>query len=299
MSQEIGTAHVAEYTRGVEMVAQQMSERIRAAVRTETQHSKKQAFDQVGVVAARKRSSRHQDTIRVDVPHKRRWVTLEDWEISDLVDHQDTVRTLNDPTNTYVQTFGAALSRAIDTTILSAALGTAATDETGATSVPFLAGNIVAAGGTSFTLAKLLEASRLLKKGTGVDTRLMDLHVAWTSFQEKDFINAAEVKSIDYNTQKVLVAGGVDSFLAFTFHRMEDWTDELGNLNRIVPWAAATRSCVAWVKDGLLFSSGEEIRGRIDPRVDKGYSMQVYAAQSIGATRMQEAKVVQIDCAEA
>jgi hypothetical protein len=37
---------------------------------------------------------------------------------------------------------------------------------------------------------------------------------------------------------------------------------------------------------------------RIDERSDKGYATQVYYCMSIGATRMEEEKVVQIDCDE-
>jgi hypothetical protein len=300
MSNQVTTAFVQQYKRGIELIAQQLSSRLESAVRVETQEAKKAAYDQVGVVAARRRVSRHADTPRVDTPHKRRWVTLVDYEISDLVDKFDAIRTLNDPQNAYVQTFGAALARAKDYEIAQAALGTSATDETGSTNVTMPSGQQIGAASSGFTLSKLLEASRLLKKATGVDLRQMELHVAWTSFQEKEFLNTTEVKNIDYNAQKVLVDGGVDSFLGFNFHRMEDWTDEGGNTQRIIAYnsGSTTRSCFAWVKDGLLLAKGADITARVDERPDKSYSWQPYAMMSIGATRMQEGKVVQIDCIE-
>ena len=37
---------------------------------------------------------------------------------------------------------------------------------------------------------------------------------------------------------------------------------------------------------------------KIDERSDKGYATQVYVCQSIGSTRMEEAKVVSIECVE-
>ena len=37
---------------------------------------------------------------------------------------------------------------------------------------------------------------------------------------------------------------------------------------------------------------------KIGERADKSYAMQVYAMMSIGATRMEEEKVVEIQCKE-
>jgi len=40
------------------------------------------------------------------------------------------------------------------------------------------------------------------------------------------------------------------------------------------------------------------MNARIDERADKSYSTQVYASMSIGSTRMEEEKVVEIACNE-
>ncbi len=48
----------------------------------------------------------------------------------------------------------------------------------------------------------------------------------------------------------------------------------------------------------MALAIGRDVNARIDERADKGYSTQVYYAMSIGSTRMEEEKVVQIDCAE-
>ena len=51
-------------------------------------------------------------------------------------------------------------------------------------------------------------------------------------------------------------------------------------------------------EDGLTLAIGKDVMARIDERSDKGYATQVYYCMSIGATRMEEEKVVQIDCDE-
>jgi len=43
---------------------------------------------------------------------------------------------------------------------------------------------------------------------------------------------------------------------------------------------------------------GKEPKASIDVRADKSYATQVYYCASFGATRMEEAKVVEIACNE-
>jgi hypothetical protein len=59
------------------------------------------------------------------------------------------------------------------------------------------------------------------------------------------------------------------------------------------------RLCLAFAQDGLTLAIGKDISARIDERADKSYATQVYYCQSIGATRMEEAKVLGITCVEA
>ena len=51
-------------------------------------------------------------------------------------------------------------------------------------------------------------------------------------------------------------------------------------------------------KDAIKLAIGQDVIARIDERADKSYSTQVYYAMSIGASRMEEEKVVQIACDE-
>ena len=49
---------------------------------------------------------------------------------------------------------------------------------------------------------------------------------------------------------------------------------------------------------GHKLAIGKEPTARIDERADKSYATQVYYCMSVGATRMEEAKVVEIICDE-
>lgn len=307
MSNEITTAMVDTFNTGIEMLAQQMSSKLKGRVRVESKPGKRNAFDQVGSVAVSQVTVRHEDTRYINSPHRRRWVGLIDFDVADLLDKEDVIRILNDPSGEYIRAFVAAFNRQRDQSILEAALATAYTGEDGTGTQAMLAANQIAAGGDGFTLAKVKSAMRILKAGSAVEADMdggdFDLTVAWTSFQEEEFLDTTEVKSIDYNTQKVLVDGGMGNgkFYGFNYVRLEDWTDDVtGTKHRIVAHdGVTTRSCVAWKKDGLLLNEPRPPYSEVDRMPGKRQSTQLWVGGSFGATRMQEPKVVQIDCVEA
>lgn len=195
--------------------------------------------------------------------------------------------------------FIAALNCERDKAIIDAALGDAFTGENGTTVVSLPAEQQIAHGGTGFTLAKVQDGLQKMKAGNALE-KGAELTVAWTSAQEKDFINTAEVKSIDFNTQRVLVDGGMgdDKFYGFQYVRLEDWTDENSILHQILPKTGTVRSCVAWVKDGVLLNDPKPPMVRAEQLPGKNYSWQYHACSTFGTTRMQEVKVVQIDVQE-
>ena len=163
MSQQITTAFVQQYSANVQMLSQQMGSRLRDAVRLETVVGKNAFIDQIGSVTAQLRSSRHADTPQIDTPHQRRRLSIASYEFADLIDDQDKVRMLIDPTSSYAQAAAAAMGRAMDDVIITAALGTASTGETGSGSATLDAtANMVgsASSNDGLTIAKLTEAKR-------------------------------------------------------------------------------------------------------------------------------------------
>ena len=103
MSTNITTAFVQQYSANVQMLSQQMGSLLRDKVRVESVVGKNAFFDQVGSVTAVEKTSRHSDTPQIDTPHARRRVSLADYEFADLIDQQDKVRLLIDPTSSYAQ----------------------------------------------------------------------------------------------------------------------------------------------------------------------------------------------------
>ena len=290
MSSEITTAFVQQYSANVQMLAQQMGSRLREAVDVESVTGKNAYFDQVGVTAAQIRSSRHADTPQIDTPHSRRRVSLADYEWADLVDDQDKVRMLIDPTSSYAKAAAAAMGRSMDDVIITALGGTAYTGETGSTSTALPSTQKFATSNQSdgLTVAKLLDAKKKLDL-KDVDPSLKR-YVVCGATQISDLLNTTEVKNSDYNTVKALAMGQVDSFLGFKFIMSNRLNLDATNTD--------DRLVFAFTEDAVKLAIGKDITARISERDDKSYATQVYYCMSIGATRMEEEKVVQIPCDE-
>lgn len=286
MSTQITTAFVNQFSENIQMLSQQMGSLLRSAVDVESVNGEKAFFDQVGAAAAVLRTSRHADTPLVDTPHSRRMVTMSDYEYADLIDDQDKVRLLADPTSTYSRAAAAAMGRAMDDVIISAALGTAQTGKDGSTSTALPSAQKIAVASSGLTIAKLVSAKEILDSGN-VDPSIAR-HIVCSPKQISDLLNNTTVTSSDYNTVKALAMGEINTFVGFNFHVS----------NRLNTDSNSDRQVIAFASDGIKLAVGKEPAARIDERADKSYATQVYYCQSIGATRMEESKVVEIACSE-
>jgi len=287
MSNQITTAFVQQYSNNVQMLSQQKGSLLRSAVDVETVVGKNAFFDQVGSALAVKRTTRHADTPQMDTPHARRRVSLVDYEYADLIDNQDKIRTLIDPTSAYASAAAYALGRAQDDEIIAALSGTAFTGETGSTATALPSSQKITEGGSNgLTIAKLRSAKEILDAAS-VDPSIAR-YIAVSPKQITDLLGTTEVTSSDFNIVKALANGEVNSFLGFNFIVS----------NRLTS-ASSKRLCLVWAMDGCKMAIGQDLMTRIDERSDKGYAHQVYVCQSIGATRMEEDKVVTIEAHEA
>jgi len=290
MSSQITTAFVEQYSSNVSMLAQQMGSRLRAAVDVESVVGKNAFFDQIGVTAAVQRTSRHADTPQIDTPHSRRRVSLSDYEWADLIDEQDKVRTLIDPTSNYAKAAAAALGRSMDDVIISALGGTAATGVAGATSTALPSGSKFATSDQSdgLTIAKLIASKKFFDLGD-VDPSI-PRYIVCGATQIADLLNTTQVTSSDFNTVKALAAGEVDTFMGFKFIMSNRLSFDATNTD--------DRLVYAFTQDAIKLAIGKDITSKIDVRADKSYATQVYTCMTLGAVRMQESKVFQIPCNE-
>jgi len=286
MSTQITTAFVEQYKSNVLHLAQQKGSRLRDTVRFESVTGKNHFFERIGSVSAQKRTSRHSDTPRMDTPHSRRRVSMDDYDWADLIDQEDKVRMLITPQSEYAMAGANAMGRAMDTAIIEAAVGNAYGGAAGGTTIALPSAQKVVHGSAGLTVAKLLSAKEILD-GADVDPE-EERFCILSAKQVTDLLNTTEVKSSDYNTVKALAQGQLDTFLGFKFIRSERLgTDTNGD-----------RQVTVYNKSGLGLAMGSEIQTRISERDDKNYATQVFLSMTIGATRVEDEKVVEIACQE-
>jgi len=291
---DISTAFVKQFGSNLEFLVQQKGSTLRNAVRIETVTGEEAYFDQLASTAAIKKTTRNSDTPLIKSEHKRRRVTMYDYEWADLIDKEDKLKMLIDPQSDYAVNASWALGRAIDDAVIAAFSGTAYAGKAGATATGFTGANIVSVGTGAtggMTLQKLLDAKTKLD-AADVDPNEQK-YCACTATQLIQLLNVSEVKDADFNTVKALARGEIDSFMGFKFILC----NRLASINGGTV-AGNGRACLLWARSGMLLAMSKDINTQISQRADKSYSTQVYAAMSIGAVRMEEAKCVQILCTE-
>lgn len=312
MSQQIDQAFVQQFSSNIYMLAQQKGSRFQPHVRNEQHVGESVFYERVGAVAAAKKTSRHSKTPQMDTPHSRRRVTVDDFNWADLIDKEDQVRLLIDPTSAYAQAAMWALGRSKDDEVIFNATGNAYSGQNGATAVPLPQAQILAAVDGATLTGVNLNVQTLRRINQSFEAAEIDpsieRYIACQSSQMYSLLGDDKVINMFYNEVRPLVDGQVDKYMGFTFVRTERlakttatvaYDPSLGTTGAGAGTApVGARMAIAWCEDGLLLSTGRDITGRISERDDLNYSTQVYASMSIGATRMEEVKVIEVLCTE-
>jgi len=284
---DISTAFVKQFGTTLYTLVQQKGSRLRDAVLFENDlQGEAKFYDQYGSVSAKTKVSRNADVEYITDNFNRRKVIPVDIYVADLIDKEDKLKMLLDPTSTIMQSFQWALGRKIDDLIISALGGTAYTGKEGTTAVALPSTQKIAASSAGLTLAKLLSAKEILDSAD-VDPE-EPRFIVCSAKQITNLLNTTQITSADYNTVKALVAGQIDTFLGFKFIRSERLPKDSSN-NRLV---------YAFAKSGALLAQAGDMVAKIDQIPQKHYAWQIYASLSCGATRMEEEKVVEIACVE-
>ncbi len=291
MSVEIPVAFIDKWRDDFIHLSQQKGSRFRSKVRTQTGIvGKSDNWERLGKRSASQITSRHAKTPLNSQAHSRRRCTLGDYNDADVIDSQDQARVLGKLENEYLMAMVNGMGRKMDDVVIAAMLGNATSvDENGTeSSVALPAAQKVAAAAGGLTLAKILEAKKILD-ASDVDDSIPRC-MAVTSYQLQDLLGINQITSGDFNINKTMVNGSIGHFLGFDFFRTERLTlDSNGD-----------RQVIAWAMDGVGLSVAAEhdIVTRISERADLNYSTQCYVEASFGACRVEDEKVVEIACVE-
>lgn len=284
-------AYIQQYNNTIYLLAQQMDTRFRSAVMVDSNWTGSAKFyDQYNTDVAVELTTRYADTPTQLPDFRRRMVTPRYFVSSTLEDPKDALQMAIDPKSTMMQAKMSAFNRTTDDILISAMGGTAYTGQTGATPVTFPTANKIVynqfASGNGLTKAKILSGKRLMDQAE-VDST--DRFLGHTAAGLEDLLNTTEVTNSDYNVVRALVQGEVKTWCGFSFIHSE----------RFLTDAASNRLIYAWQRAALQLAIQKDIEGRVDERADKNFAWQVYMRMCMGATRLEEARIVQIACTEA
>ena len=288
MSSQVNAAFVQKFRDNFIHLSQQKGSKLRESVRVHTDVvGKYDHFDRIGQTSAQLITSRHADTPTVDTPHSRRRVTLADYNWADLVDRADEIKMLSSPASEYMKAGVWAMGRTMDDIIITAFNGsaTSVSSDDSTSSVSFDSNNQIAHGSADLSLAKVIQSAKILADND-VDPDEERYAVVGPA-QIEAMLNSSTVTSSDYNSIRLLMKGEIDTFMGFK------WITSTR-----LPKSGNYRKAFFYAKSAMGLSVGLDVVTSIDKRPDKNNSMQPYAQMSLGSTRIEEAKIVEVSCDE-
>lgn len=277
-------------------LVQQKNSRLREYVTLDSISGKEKSYNQLSEAAMQLITSRSGETRISDQATAKRWIRPKAYDTAKLFDEFDE-QLLGEvvlPTSPVVQSHAAAYARTADQVIIEALGGTAYTGEIGVTATTLpnaqkVAVNYVETGNAAnsgLTIGKL-RAAKYILDSSEVDEEEERIIVV-SAKQLQDLLRTTEVTSADYNSVKALVYGSVNTFMGFKFRKTQ-----------LLPLASATdvRSTYVYVKSGIVLAE-RGLKTHMDVRTDLSHSLQIRSVASLGATRLEEKKVVEIACDE-
>ena len=298
MTINIPTHFVEQYTTNVAHLLQIQGGKMRPYV-TEGSYKGEggAAVDQFGAVEMNEIVSRFQPMGRVDAAVDRRWVYPVDYSLPQMVDSFDKLRLMIDPQGPLAQAAIKGVGRKMDEVIFDAFFADAKTGKQGGSTETFDTTNdrvdaaIGAAADTGLNVDKIIEGLRLLENND-VDLEMEKPILAITPTQHANLKRQTQVINTDYFTKggaPVLSGDG----------RVTEFAGVKIVVSRLVPSNASYRLCPLWVPSGMHLGVWEDVKARVDQRADiEGVPYQLYTHMTIGATRLEGGRVIQIECTE-
>lgn len=279
------TVYAQAYAQNIMQLAQQKYSKLMPIVYMKPNVKGKTFFqDQIGEWSMSTKGGRNVQTPNNDPNLARRMGTMVDYHDNRMLDRGDELRMLSDPRSAYTIAAAQALGRQIDTVIANKILSSANYGETGSSTITL--GTVsglshVAGTPATLTFARVRLAKRILDLE---DVEMEDRFFVVTPQGLDALLNTAQATSSDYAAVKALVRGEIDTWMGFK------WI-----VSNTLSSSGTVTSCFAMQRYGLCMAMGSEPLVRTDERADLSYSWQVYYELNIGAVRLEEARVVQVD----
>lgn len=297
------------------MLAQQREARLASMVMLETGCTgEAKTHNQVGSIESTETTgTRYANIPLTDLPTAKRWVRPRQFSAhtaEDKWDERGLLPTIA-PRGKHTQAHAAAYGRDMDDLIIEALGSTAYTGATGVTPTPLPVGQKVAkdyvatgsAVDSSLTVAKIINALEILADNDVIDD---------DELSEEQQLFGVMTPTLEGYLRYLVNSNSGDARL-FSKDFAPPTLDERGRIKRFlgINWKVSTRDglvdttdtsihyAYVWTRSGLALDVWEGMGTTIDRLPQNNNAVLFLSQYSMGATRLEEEKVVEIACATA
>ena len=290
----ITSSFVRQFADTYEMAAQQKVSRLMGTVLNEgTVVGSSFTINDLGSIDFSAAGARFSGTNLTIPTAGARVVNMADFSLFVPIEPRDLVKLKADPTDSYMQSIIAGRNRLIDSVIYNGLLNpilrkVSESDSTlVATALP--AGQIIPAGGTGFTKAKIIAAAAKFRKNQVDDE---ELFILYNSEMMTAILSDTTLTSADFMAVQMLQSGEISGkWLGFTWIHYEGPSGSYAN----GAGGATEARTVAYAKSGARFGEATIVPIGINERYDLAHVHQISSIESYGAGRTNELKVIGID----
>jgi hypothetical protein len=273
------------------------------------------AFDAIGKLGLTEKTGSNPQTPHRDITTERRWVNTTPYHDSVLIDRDDDMNRIIEPTSDIMTEYVAAINRKKDDIILAAIDGAVVSGRTskGGTTITWASqdGNVKYTGkDTGRTIAHDCSTANCVASDTGLTIEKIELVREYFAYndapdnipiwgaisprQATNLFGQNEYVSGDYNTSKPLAVGRIIR----GWHGI-NWivsTKIVGGTNNDVDGDTDVVRCPFWLQNGLILGVQDMISTEITIESTLSYSKQIYVHMNMGAMRRDEDRVCYVEC---
>lgn len=292
------------YARVVQGLFQSDPDDVRNSVRVEMVEGKSLNIERLGGANFQQITARHQDTPFTPLTFSRRRLSIVDYAMSELIDQLDRVKMIISPQNDITQAFVKAWHRRVARSVTAAALGNATAVDASetTTSVSLPSSQVIANGGTNMTMAKVRQARRLLGNAGAPNGDLYAM-VSWFAIEK--LLSDSTVTSSDYSSLNALANGTImpgQTWMGFKWIIVPDAdpddSNQTASSTSILPKSGNIRQCLFYHKSAIALGIGKDFSAEVDALPTKLNSTQVLVKTALGAVRVLDYGVVEVDIDE-
>jgi len=289
MSNTQNQIHVKQFKDDIIQAVQQNNTRLDGTVRRkESVKAEEFFFHKLGALNLIEKIGKNPETPYLDPFHSRRKMTPRPFHGSLFIDDFDVNRSIISGLDSdYMKALMNAAMRKKDDVIIAAATGTAYEGKDGTTAVNFPSSQVVSTGASNgLTADRILDGREILRsKDVDPDEKI---YCVLTSKQHRQLENDNKIINRDFTAGQVLDKGIIGVWNNIHFILSE----------RLLLDSNGDRDVLLYTENALGFAIANDITMKVGENVERSFTKTMYLKLDIGATRVEDEKIVRIPCTE-